>query len=227
MGIFSTLRDFTAGYSPVESFLFDRLCRRATAALHDFALDRIGALVSPGTRLLDVGCGGGRFALRLAERFPEINVTGLDLSPEQIARAKRRGRALGDRVSFVQGTAVDLPYGPGAFDVVVSLGSLKHWPDPARGLRECARVLRPEGRLWVMEGDRGCRHSDVHDFISTWDIPAVWHPVASAFYRVVVVGQSFDLDDARGLLAAIPAFEGSVERAPGLPAWVIEGRPLR
>lgn len=227
MGIFSTLQDFTAGYSPVESFLFDRFCRRATASLHDFAQERIGALVSPGMRILDVGCGGGRFAIRLAERFPEVTVTGLDLSPEQIARAKRRGRALGDRLSFVQGTAVELPFEVGAFDLVYSLGSLKHWPDPSRGLRECARVLRPEGRLWVMEGDRGCRHSDVRSFIDTWDIPAVWRPVAAAFYRVVVVGQSFDLDDARALLGAIPAFEGSVERAPGLPAWVLEGRTQR
>ncbi len=227
MGIFSTLQDFTSGYSPVESFLFDRLCRRATASLHDFALDHIGAAVSPGMRLLDVGCGGGRFALRIAERFPDVTIVGLDLSPEQIARAKRRSRALADRVSFVQGTALDLPFDPGAFDLVYSVGSLKHWPEPERGLRECVRVLAPRGKLWVMEGDRGCRHSDVRDFISSWDIPSMWHPVAAAFYRVVVVAQSLDLDDARALLAAIPAFEGSLERAPGLPAWVLEGTPVR
>ena len=227
MGIFSTLKDFTAGYSPVESFLFDRLCRRATASLHDLALDRIGAAVAPGMRLLDVGCGGGRFALRLAERFPDVTVVGLDLSPEQIARAKRRGEALRDRVSFVQGTALELPFDPGAFDLVYSVGSLKHWPSPERGLRECVRVLAPGGKLWIMEGDRGCRHSELRGFISTWDIPAVWHPVAAAFYRVIIVAESFDLDDARALLAAIPAFDGSVQRAPGLPAWVMEGRPVR
>lgn len=225
MGLFSTLRDFTGGYSPLESFLYDSSFGRAETALHDLALARIEPLVAPAARVLDVGCGGGGFAVRLAGRVPGLRVVGLDLSPEQIARARRRAASLSDRVSFVEGTAVDLPFGRGEFDVVYSLGSLKHWPDPARGLRECARVLRPGGRLWVMEGDRGCRHADVHAFISSWDIPAALRPAASAFYRVVVVGQSLDLEDARALLGSLPEIEATVERAPGLPVWVLEGRP--
>jgi ubiquinone/menaquinone biosynthesis C-methylase UbiE len=229
MGIFRTLVDFTAGYSPVESFLFDRLCDKATAPLHAYAMACIAPAIQPNMRILDVGCGGGRFALRLAERFPDVSVVGLDLSPEQIARAKRRlgsgkpGAALAERVSFVEGSAIDMPFDDGEFDLVYSLGSLKHWPDPAQGLRECAHVLSPGGRLWLTEGDRGCRPEDVHAFISTWNIPAHARPLAAAFYRVVVVGQSLDLDDARALLERVPELAGTLERGAGLPIWVIDG----
>jgi ubiquinone/menaquinone biosynthesis C-methylase UbiE len=223
MGIFSALVDFTAGYSPLESYLFDRLCDTATAAMHAYALAGISPAIAPGMRVLDVGCGGGRFAIRLAERYPDITVVGLDLSPEQIDRARRRGAHLGERVAWVEGNAIDLPFDTGEFDLVYSLGSLKHWPDRARGLRECLRVLRPGGRLWVAEGDRGCRHEDVHAFISTWNIPAKLRPVFAAFYRVVVVGESLDLDDARALLDEIAGIDATLERAEGLPMWVIAG----
>jgi SAM-dependent methyltransferase len=228
MGIISALVDPTAGYSPLESFLFDRLFDKATAPLHAYAVAGIApAIAGLNVRLLDVGCGGGRFAIRLAERFPDIRVVGLDLSPEQIARAKRRGAPLGERVSFVEGSAIDMPFDDGEFDVVYSLGSLKHWTDPAQGLRECVRVLRPGGYLWLTEGDRGCRHEDVHGFISTWNIPVGARRLAAAFYRVAVVGQSLDLDDARALLDAIPELDATLERGPGLPIWVIAGSKRR
>jgi ubiquinone/menaquinone biosynthesis C-methylase UbiE len=223
MNIISTLRNFTGGYSPLESFLFDRLCDKATAPLHAYALAGITPMIAPNMRVLDVGCGGGRFAIQLAERYPDISVVGLDFSPEQIVRAKRRGAALSERVSFVEGNAIDMPFTSGEFDLVYSLGSLKHWPDPVQGLRECTRVLGVGGRLWLAEGDRGCRHEDVHAFISTWNIPAQARPLAAAFYRVVVVGQSHDLDDARALLDQVPELEATLERGAGLPMWVIEG----
>lgn len=224
MSIFTTIADFTSGYSPVESLLFDRFFVRMAAPLHDFAMEHIAPLVRPSMRILDVGCGGGQFAVRLAERFSDVSVVGVDLSPEQIGRARRRGASLGDRVSFVEGTALDLPFDTGDFDLVYSLGSLKHWPDRARGLRECARVLKPGERLWLIEGDRGCRHEDVQRFIGMWNIPARLRPLASTFYRVVVVGQSLDLDDARVMLAEVGELEGSIVRAEGLPIWVLEGR---
>ncbi|MBN1209162.1 MAG: class I SAM-dependent methyltransferase [Myxococcaceae bacterium] len=223
MGIFSVLKNVTNGYSPVESFAFDRFAENIAAPLHDFAMTRIAAMVRPSTRVLDVGCGGGQFALRLAGRFPSIRIVGLDNSPEQIARARSRGASLRDRVSFVEGTAIDLPFDEAEFDLVYSLGSIKHWPERERGLRECARVLTPGGRLWVLEGDRGCRLEDVHALVSTWNIPALLRPVATAFFRNVVAGQSLDLDEARALLTAIPSFEGSVERGAGLPVWLLAG----
>jgi ubiquinone/menaquinone biosynthesis C-methylase UbiE len=223
MRMFSALTKLSSSYSPLEAFLFDRLCDKATAPFHNFANDQLEPALEPNMRVLDVGCGGGRFAIRLAERHPEVEVVGLDLSPEQIARARRRGEALSERVSFVEASATAMPFAADEFDLVFSLGSLKHWPDRGLGLRECVRVLGPGGRLIVMEGDRGCRHEDVHRFVSTWNIPVKARPLAAAFYRLKVVGDSLDLDDARALLDEVPELDGRVERGEGLPMWTIFG----
>lgn len=223
MSVVSVLKNITNRYSPAESALFDRFAARIATPLWDFSMDQIARTVSPGMRILDVGCGGGQFALRLAQRFPDVQIVGVDLSPEQIARAQKRVGTLSERVSFVEGSAVDLPFADAEFDLVYSLGSIKHWPDRARGLRECARVLNEGGRLWVMEGDRGCRIEDVRALISTWKVPPPLHPLAIAFFRDVVAGNSLDVDEARAMVASIAMIEGSVERGVGLPMWLITG----
>lgn len=220
MAIPSPFGLFRAGYGPLESLLFDRVLVNVARALHDFAMTAIAPRVKPGMRILDVGCGGGQFAIRLTERFADVSVVGVDVSPQQIARARRREAR---RVDFVEASALDMPFEAGSFDLVYSLGSLKHWPDPERGLAECARVAAPGAWLAILEGDRGAREEDVQRFIATWGLPAPMRPLAAAFYRITVAGQSLDLVDARALLAATPAIEGTVERTPDLPAWILAG----
>jgi SAM-dependent methyltransferase len=100
----------------------------------------------PGEMLLDLGCGTGRAfsALRAAVGAPGC-VVGLDLTPEMLdaaAAAARRSDA-----HLVLGDARELPFASGMFDAVFAAGLLPHLPDPARGLRELARVVRPDGQL--------------------------------------------------------------------------------
>jgi len=112
----------------------------------------VARFAPPGGRVLDVGCGPGRLAVPLAQHG--LNVTGLDLDPAMIERARiNAGRALGDerRPSFVVGDAASLGFPDGSFDLVVSTMSMHHWEDPAAGLREIARVLRPGGRALVWD----------------------------------------------------------------------------
>ncbi|MEU8423117.1 class I SAM-dependent methyltransferase [Micromonospora sp. NPDC048835] len=90
--------------------------------------------------LLDVGCGTGAFLRNLAERGHRGRLVGLDLSPAAV-------HALHDvaGVSAHLGTATDLPYDAGVFDVVTARHMLYHVPDVRRALAECRRVLGSEG----------------------------------------------------------------------------------
>jgi ubiquinone/menaquinone biosynthesis C-methylase UbiE len=223
MGIFSVFGDPRSGYSSLEALAFDRLFIRIAGPLHDAALIELEPVIRSGMRILDVGCGGGQFALLLADRFADIELIGVDLSPDQVGRARRRasGRA---GLSFVVGSALDLPFAANTFDLVYSVGSLKHWSNPELGLRECARVAKPGGRLFVMEGDRGCRHEDLLELGAAWGLPTRMRPLLAAFFRVAVAGESLDLVDARELLAQVQEIEGGVERITRLPAWAITGQ---
>ncbi len=98
-------------------------------------------------RILDVGSGPGRLAVKLAELAPDVQVTGVDITPEMVERANSLAArsTVADRVQFRVGDVAALPFPDASFDVVVSTFSLHHWPNPGRGLAEIYRVLRPGG----------------------------------------------------------------------------------
>jgi SAM-dependent methyltransferase len=111
------------------------------------------AAAHPGGKLLEVGSGPGRLAVRLAREAPGITLIGVDISDAMVERAVRRaaGADLSERVRFEVGDVGALPLSEGEFDGVVSTLSLHHWPDPASGLAEIHRVLKPGGEALIYD----------------------------------------------------------------------------
>lgn len=104
-------------------------------------------------RLLDVATGTADLALEAAAAFPGIQVTGLDFVEEMLVLAKRKAaqRHLSERVRFLQGDALDLPFPSGSFDTVSVAFGIRNMPDRIRALREMIRVAIPGGRVMVLE----------------------------------------------------------------------------
>ncbi|MFD5327782.1 SAM-dependent methyltransferase [Streptomyces sp. NPDC127092] len=104
--------------------------------------------LKPGDRVLDLGCGSGAPAVRLA-RSTGARVVGITNSAVQIEAATRNAQeaGLGDQVSFTCADATVLAYEPESFDAVLMIESIFHLPDRLGALREVARVLRPGGRV--------------------------------------------------------------------------------
>ncbi|KGN31284.1 hypothetical protein N802_04140 [Knoellia sinensis KCTC 19936] len=128
----------------------------AKAALHhvhDLVADE---LTADDRRVLDLGCGVGTAAIRLARHHP-VDVTGVSISPEQIRMAQRFGQQAGDlrgSVRFVTADFADLPDDLVGFDVAFAIESFVH-ANPAAGFfREAARALCPGGRLLVIDDVR-------------------------------------------------------------------------
>ncbi|NUT48068.1 MAG: methyltransferase domain-containing protein [Saccharothrix sp.] len=122
------------------------------------ALERLTDLVAetlalaPGQRLLDVGCGLGVPAIRIAQRC-DVRITGVTVSAWQAAEATRRATAagVGDRVTARHADAAALPFPDACFDAVLAFDSLPNAVDRRQWLREVRRVLRPGGRFAVTD----------------------------------------------------------------------------
>ncbi|MFE2150050.1 class I SAM-dependent methyltransferase [Streptomyces lavendulae] len=124
---------------------------RSQQDLYRRVLDAAGPLER--MRVLEVGCGLGMgCALALGEYGP-AGVTGMDIHPAQLERAREAHADLLDqtpeRLRFVRGAAERMPFADGGFDAVVSVEAAQHFPDLAAFAAETARVLRPGGRVAV------------------------------------------------------------------------------
>jgi demethylmenaquinone methyltransferase/2-methoxy-6-polyprenyl-1,4-benzoquinol methylase len=108
----------------------------------------VRAAVSPGDSVLDACCGTGDLAL--AALAAGGRVTGLDFSERMLERARRKSSA----VEWVQGDALALPFDDGSFDAATVGFGLRNVEDHERALRELRRVLRPGGRLGVLDVTR-------------------------------------------------------------------------
>lgn len=99
-------------------------------------------------RVLELGVGTGR---NLAHYGDDVELTGIELSAAMLAVARRRAQELGLSVDLRVGDAQALPFGEGSFDCVVITLSLCSIPDDRLALGEAHRVLRPNGRLLLLE----------------------------------------------------------------------------
>jgi ubiquinone/menaquinone biosynthesis C-methylase UbiE len=105
-------------------------------------------------RVLDVGCGTGVFAARLREALPNARVWGIDLVADMLNKGAERWRTHRGAVLPVQGESDRLPFADNSFDFVTCANSFHHYPHQNRAVVEMHRVLRPGGRLMVIDGYR-------------------------------------------------------------------------
>jgi SAM-dependent methyltransferase len=106
----------------------------------------------PGEHLLDVGVGPGLLALEAARAVgPTGRVCGIDVSPSMLAIARRRAGEAG--VELAQGGATAIPYSDASFDVAVSTQVLEYVADVPAALAELQRVVRPGGRVLLLDTD--------------------------------------------------------------------------
>jgi ubiquinone/menaquinone biosynthesis C-methylase UbiE len=122
--------------------------------LHHEISDRTARLavatVAAPNRVLDLGCGTGYLLRTLAGHYPDAQqLVGIDAAPAMVKTAKSVTHDA--RLTFADGVAEQIGYPDETFDLVVSTTSFDHWTDQQAGLRECARVLRPRGRLVLVD----------------------------------------------------------------------------
>lgn len=137
------------GTGPVDS--------RFTQSEHDFVFSKVQA----GHRVLDLGCGTGRFTVPMAVLGAEV--TGLDISTAMLDEARRKLKVQNVEAKLYEGDMAALPFADDSFEIITSMLALMHIPveDRAKVFAEAARVLRPGGRMII-----GVKNSIFERFIA-------------------------------------------------------------
>jgi ubiquinone/menaquinone biosynthesis C-methylase UbiE len=113
----------------------------------------VEAAIRPGQRVLDVGCGTGSLATLIKRLHPTVDVVGLDPDPKALARARRKAEAARVQFRLDRGFSDALPYPDASFDRVLSSFMFHHLQggEKAKTLHEARRVLKPGGRLYLLD----------------------------------------------------------------------------
>ena len=119
---------------------------------HNLFFKEMVSSLKEGARVLDVGCGTGKFAFRLADLRKDLKICGMDLSQDMIKKAEMK--LSGENIEFKIGDVEDLPYESNTFDIITCSNSFHHYPNQERAIKEMHRVLNSEGRLMIIDGSR-------------------------------------------------------------------------
>lgn len=220
---------------PTDRGVLERLaevvCRRAFSSPEALAYElavapALAEVVGPelrshlsGTRILDVGCGGGRIACSIAADGP-TSVFGVDASLSQVRRFSRRHRK-GLSVWPIQARAEHLPFRNHSFDTVFSSCAWKLWSEPEVGLAECVRVTRPGGQLVIVEIDGASTVEEFRRFAKMSRIPYGMQEAYVRFAMRTVVGVAPDRAALEASFASLRLDPPAVRRIGDLPFLVV------
>jgi len=122
--------------------------------------------LKPGARILDVGCGFGGAISQINDHFTGLDLVGLNIDSRQIKRAEKRVQGnKGNKVSFVEGNACQMPFADRSFDHLIAIECAFHFESRLEFFKEAKRILRPGGKCVVS------------DFI----LPKLGRPIAHKF----------------------------------------------
>ncbi|HWB12970.1 MAG TPA: methyltransferase domain-containing protein [Pirellulales bacterium] len=143
-------------------------------------------------RVLDVACGTGELERRLFERWPALGVTGVDVSPNMLRHAAEKRTP----ASLLATEAHRLPFDEASFDAVICANAFHYFRQPDKSLAEMRRVLRPEGRLVLVDWCDDYLSCKLCSFWLHWADPAFHRTYTKRACRRMVEQSGFVVEAA-------------------------------
>lgn len=216
-----TIGEVDAEAAPAEDPELERMTRyfdetaylySATIPSTDGRVQAIFAEVGQARRVLDAGCGKGRYASALKQHFPAVEVHASDLSPEMLRHVPT---GIQTKVATIQ----ELPYPDQYFDLVYCVEALEHVPDPQAALNEMARILAPGGRMVIIDKNNAMLGAlEIQPWERWFDVEGLCAQMASAGVPAQARFVSHNDRPADGLFVAWCGVKAAGGSAAPLPA---------
>ncbi len=174
--------------------VYDLFWRRYIANTLSFL--KSWAEISPLDIVLDVGCGTGEFERLLLAEYSSLQIVGVDISEKMLAIAKQKC-SIYPQVSFELASASALPFNSDSFDVIVSASSFHYFDDPLAALTEIKRVLKPDGKVVILDWCKDYLGCKIYDVILRIFDPAYQQCYTQDEFHHLLEEANFAVDRAR------------------------------
>lgn len=145
--------------------------------------------------LLDLPAGTGKLVGRLLEKWPDMEITGVDLSPRMLDQA--RAKPFAARAKWVQADVCCLPFDDASFDHALCVNSFHYFPSPLESIKELRRVLRPDGDLILVDWCDDYLTCKLCSLWLRWTDPAFYMTYSLSRCRSLLQQAGFDVVSAR------------------------------
>ncbi|MBD2359512.1 class I SAM-dependent methyltransferase [Tolypothrix sp. FACHB-123] len=153
------------------------------------------AEIAPETTVLDVGCGTGELELLLLRQNPQQVIIGVDISEKMLHVAQQKCHAY-FHVSFYNVSVSELPFENNSFDIIVSASVFHYFDDSNAALKEIKRVLKPEGKVFILDWCKDYLSCQICDFILKLVDPAYKQCYTQKEFHRLLASAQFDIERA-------------------------------
>lgn len=151
--------------------------------------------ISAEATVLDIGCGTGEFERLLLTENSQQMITGVDISEEMLLVAKQKCRTY-PNVSFQNASVSDLPFADNTFDVIVSASAFHYFDNPDIALKEMRRVVKPEGKVVMLDWCKDYLLCRICDFLLKFVDPAYQQCYTQKEFHSLLTSSLFNIERA-------------------------------
>lgn len=174
---------------------------------------RMATGLPEGAKVLEVAPGPGYFAIELA-KLGKYQITGLDISKTFVDIASRNAREVGVEVEFRHGNASSMPFEERAFDLIVCRAAFKNFSEPVMAVREMLRVLRPGGKVLIIDLRRDTPKETVDAYVDKMNAGAVNAAFMKLTFRLMLLKRAYTREEFERFISESGFQKCEIEETP-------------
>jgi ubiquinone/menaquinone biosynthesis C-methylase UbiE len=214
----------TKGYKGLgmEGFIAKWYAKSTAKAMNEFAADarRVAALLPLNAEVLEVAPGPGYFAVELG-KLGNYGITGLDVSKTFVDIARRNAAEAGVNAHFQVGNASNMPFESGRFDFLFCRAAFKNFSEPVRALQEMQRVLKPGGRVLIIDMRGDSTKEEIEECVQRLNLPFFSRVFTRLAFRTMLLKRAYTRSQFEEMLKQTQFSSIEIEEKPmGMDIWL-------
>jgi ubiquinone/menaquinone biosynthesis C-methylase UbiE len=183
-------------------------------------VNQVSEILPAGSRILEVAPGPGFLAIELA-KLGKYQVVGLDISQSFVEIARSKAKEAGVAVEFCQGNASAMPLSANTFDLIICRAAFKNFSEPLQALREMYRVLKPNGKVSIVDLCRDASPESIDTYVNNMGLNPIYTLMTRWTFKQMLLKRAYTQADIRQFVAETDFANCQISGdAIGMEVWI-------